>query len=170
MNNCPICETTWEGREIPQALYETGCYESKAAAEKAARNYGWSPENSLREGINHVGIQYPPDHAEHFDGVSEWLCAVCGARIGRFTGKLLLDGQYEPYDFQRGDVELYRTPHAWCEIFNTHIIDWDGWRDGIPITQPIRALDFVDRWAQSTAVQPGSPLLNKLLDIRADRK
>lgn len=42
-----------------------------------------------------VGVQYRGT-AEDYDGTSEWLCATCGRRWGRWTGKALADGEIEP--------------------------------------------------------------------------
>lgn len=44
---------------------------------------------------NVVGVEYPHDHPEHYDGVSEVECRACGARIGRWSGKGLADGEAE---------------------------------------------------------------------------
>lgn len=45
---------------------------------------------------NFVGVQYTYDSPNRYDGVSEWLCAACGNRWGRWTGKLLGKGESEP--------------------------------------------------------------------------
>lgn len=34
--------------------------------------------------------------SEDYDGVSEYECLKCGERRGRWTGKILLDGEIEP--------------------------------------------------------------------------
>lgn len=39
-----------------------------------------------------VGVEY----AGGFDGISEWMCPVCGRREGRWTGKVLGEGETEP--------------------------------------------------------------------------
>lgn len=44
---------------------------------------------------NVVLVEYPYDHSEHYDGVSEVLCNTCGARFGRWSGKELVDGEVE---------------------------------------------------------------------------
>ena len=45
-----------------------------------------------------IGVEYAHDIPEHFDGVSEWLCNLhpIPYRIGRFTGRVLLEGEREP--------------------------------------------------------------------------
>lgn len=42
---------------------------------------------------NLTGVQYQGTY-EDYDGVSEWLCK-CGTRWGRWTGKILIDGDIE---------------------------------------------------------------------------
>lgn len=43
-----------------------------------------------------ISIEYPYDHIEHYDGVSEWRCSRCNRREGRWTGKVLTGGASEP--------------------------------------------------------------------------
>lgn len=43
-----------------------------------------------------VGVEYPYGHPDRYDGVSEWLCPDCGVREGRWTGRVLGDGDTEP--------------------------------------------------------------------------
>lgn len=38
--------------------------------------------------------EYTMDMPEHYDGISEWVF-ICGCRYGRWSGKLLKDGEYE---------------------------------------------------------------------------
>ena len=94
---CPVCTVTWEGEEIPDGLMAANPerYNTREAAEEAAEMYGWSPENRLRFGANVIGVEYAHDHPERYDGVSEWRCTVCGARIGRWTEKVLADDESE---------------------------------------------------------------------------
>lgn len=40
-------------------------------------------------------IEYAWDHPEHYDGVSEVVCRDCGVRIGRWSGRVLKDGEFE---------------------------------------------------------------------------
>lgn len=44
---------------------------------------------------NTIMVQYRYDHPEHYDGVSEIRCQDCGKRVGRWTGKILEDGESE---------------------------------------------------------------------------
>jgi hypothetical protein len=50
------------------------------------------------------GLQYPWGNPNHYDGVSEWFCIRsadvdgrnCHYHVGRWTGKELKDGEWEP--------------------------------------------------------------------------
>ena len=41
-----------------------------------------------------MACQYTFDHPNHYDGISEYHCA-CGARTGRWSGKILKEGESE---------------------------------------------------------------------------
>lgn len=43
-----------------------------------------------------LGQEYAYGHPERYDGVSEWLCTNCGTRYGRWSGKILKEGEVEP--------------------------------------------------------------------------
>lgn len=47
------------------------------------------------ESGNTIMVEYPHDHPEHYDGVSEIECTDCGARFGRWSGKELAEGESE---------------------------------------------------------------------------
>lgn len=40
-------------------------------------------------------LEYAYDQPEHYDGVSEIICRVCGKRFGRWTKKELKNGEVE---------------------------------------------------------------------------
>lgn len=40
-------------------------------------------------------VEYDGMHPEHYDGISEIDCNDCGARIGRWSGKELAEGEVE---------------------------------------------------------------------------
>lgn len=42
-----------------------------------------------------IGVQYSYPNPEHYDGVSEWNCPHCGVRWGRWSGKILGEGESE---------------------------------------------------------------------------
>jgi hypothetical protein len=42
-----------------------------------------------------IGVEYPYGVPERHDGVSEWMCPDCGRREGRFSGKVLAEGELE---------------------------------------------------------------------------
>ena len=43
-----------------------------------------------------TGVEYDWRAPEYYDGVSEWACFPCGYHRGRWSGKLLGDGEKEP--------------------------------------------------------------------------
>ena len=43
-----------------------------------------------------IGVEYPYDHPDRYDGVSEWRCLACGKRVGRWTGRELVGEETEP--------------------------------------------------------------------------
>jgi hypothetical protein len=40
-------------------------------------------------------IEYDMLHPEYYDGISEITCLQCGKRVGRWSGKVLKDDEYE---------------------------------------------------------------------------
>lgn len=95
---CPACGGSWvEEREIPVVLFQESrqTYPTMEKAEEVAANYGWTPDNHMKFGKDVVGIEYPINHLQHYDGISEWHCMLCKARIGRWTGKVLEDDESE---------------------------------------------------------------------------
>lgn len=76
--------------------------------EDTEKQVGWCVVNRRRDEIlgcgwcidcerelTPVGVQYPYDWPEHYDGVSEWKCPDCGRREGRWSGRKLEDGERE---------------------------------------------------------------------------
>lgn len=66
-----------------------------------------------------VGVEYAYGHAERYDGVSEWRCADCGSRFGRWSHRLLLDGDVEKrwggqLSFSPAPVEGQANEAAWA--------------------------------------------------------
>jgi len=43
----------------------------------------------------YIGVEYAYDHPDHYDGLSELVCAQCGTRYGRWSGRKLKDGESE---------------------------------------------------------------------------
>jgi len=46
-------------------------------------------------GTEWIGVEYSWDSPQHYDGVSEWKCKQCGTRYGRWSNKILKDGEVE---------------------------------------------------------------------------
>lgn len=43
-----------------------------------------------------IGVEYGYPHPQRYDGISEWLCETDSIRVGRWTGKILVEGEFEP--------------------------------------------------------------------------
>jgi hypothetical protein len=71
---CPNCGADWKDKPIPKKdrHFYDGHYYSRL-----------------------IGVEYSYSSPEQYDGVSEWLCPDCAARFGRWTGKLLAEGEEE---------------------------------------------------------------------------
>lgn len=78
---CPVCGTDNTGDPIP---------------EDSRKYYG--------ENVTHfskvIGVEYPGG----YDGISEWNYPCCGARVGRWSGRVL-EGEL--------DLELRYGQNAW---------------------------------------------------------
>lgn len=48
-----------------------------------------------REYSRVIGVEYEVEYEGGYDGVSEWRCPDCGRREGRWSGKVLQDGETE---------------------------------------------------------------------------
>lgn len=44
---------------------------------------------------NIIMVEYDGMHPDHYDGISEIDCNDCKARFGRWSGKELVDGEFE---------------------------------------------------------------------------
>ena len=42
-----------------------------------------------------MGVEYSYNCVEHYDGISEWKCVVCGTRIGRWSDIVLVGQDVE---------------------------------------------------------------------------
>lgn len=43
-----------------------------------------------------LDVEYDWKSADHYDGTSEFQCLKCGVRVGRWSGKVLSEGENEP--------------------------------------------------------------------------
>lgn len=77
-DNCSKCGTSLQGDAIPAHLAES-----------------YLPATHWRR---EIGVEYGYDAPAgcHYDGVSEWRCPDCGYREGRWSGRELADGEFEP--------------------------------------------------------------------------
>jgi len=104
IEQCPHCEHTWLGDEIPEGLMAGNpeYYPTRQKAEADAEHYGWTPENHRRFNENVIGIE-----TARYDGISYWLCLKCGTFFDRFTGEALV-----PVDLSKED---WVAIHQWIE-------------------------------------------------------
>lgn len=78
LKECPECKASWQGEPIPQEYIDQGLYQK-----------GLTHYSLLR------GIEYGYPHPERYDGISEWQCPFCSTRWGRWTNKILAEGEDE---------------------------------------------------------------------------
>lgn len=76
---CPVCEVNWQGEEIPKESQE---------------DYGDTHFSRV------IGIEYGEynrgmDKKYWYDGTSEYVCPDCRSRFGKWTGKILEEGELE---------------------------------------------------------------------------
>lgn len=110
LDQCPVCEMQWK--------YMVDCNQCKGTGKDADGNVCNVHHSCKHEGLDFcadrecsahcckngqrgpfshlVGMEYPYGSPERYDGVSEWFCPSCETRWGRWTGKVLTDGQVEP--------------------------------------------------------------------------
>lgn len=55
---------------------------------------GWC--GSCEGKVEAIAVEYAYDDCNHYDGISEWECVQCGRREGRWSGRILKDGESEP--------------------------------------------------------------------------
>lgn len=88
MKNCPNCGIAWEREET---IYETFLNQgySREEAWDMADSYGCTPDSPKHFGVNVIGIEVQGG----YDGISHWYCEGCEARVDRFSGKILQEGE-----------------------------------------------------------------------------
>lgn len=74
--SCNNCGASFQGSPIPEDQQPL---------------YGGKTHFSLR-----MGVEYPYNHPQHYDGISEWRCPFCEERVGRWSGSILDEGECEP--------------------------------------------------------------------------
>ena len=87
---CPVCEASWRGAEIPPAYVLAGHYGHRSPCLKKRP---W--EEDYHDGTpctcgpryysRRIGIEIQGS----YDGVSYWQCPDCNAKWNRFTGELV---------------------------------------------------------------------------------
>lgn len=87
---CPKCNAEWRASQIPVESVEKGYYGHREPCEKKREwDNDWNSETPCtcppRYYSHLVGVEFPYDHPEHYDGVSQWMCPSCGTRWNRWT-------------------------------------------------------------------------------------
>lgn len=92
---CDGCGADLRGKEIPKEHRHHYNHGPNGEFLETAEDYA-AIEDQLDEPTTHfcrvIGIEYQGG----YDGVSEWRCPDCGRREGRWSGKVLQDGETEP--------------------------------------------------------------------------
>lgn len=83
-NVCPKCEADLQGAPIPEEALHYYYPPGTPKEEMKPKYYS-----------KVIGLEYNLGHPEHYDGISEWLCPLCGYREGRWSGKELKEGEDE---------------------------------------------------------------------------
>lgn len=81
--HCGFCGSDLRGKRIPVDYIVKG-------------HYGDRDPDVPHFYSRMIGVEYTYDHPEHYDGISEFRCPDCGARVGRWSGKRLDDNEFEP--------------------------------------------------------------------------
>lgn len=69
--------------------------------------------------------EYSYDSPDRYDGTSEYLCNSCGTRWGRWSGKVLAEGESEPrYGIRKAPVDGLREKVAALQHEQ-----WSGWME-----------------------------------------
>lgn len=79
---CGFCGADLRGTQIPTDYISQGLYGDRDPS---------VPHYYSRR----VGVEYSYDHPGRYDGVSEWRCPDCGVRVGRWSGRVLRDEDFE---------------------------------------------------------------------------
>lgn len=103
---CPKCGCSWIV-EMSESLLDSfkrkraegdPYWKTTTDAEMAEFINTWYPNGSPTHSFRAMGVEYRYCTTERFDGIGEYICPDCGARIGRWSGKELPPGYYErPY-------------------------------------------------------------------------
>lgn len=91
---CDGCGVDLRGAPIPEDslhFYNSGPNGEFLATIEDYRAVADQIEDPTTHFSRVIGVEYQGG----FDGVSEWRCPDCGRREGRFSGKVLGDGEFE---------------------------------------------------------------------------
>jgi hypothetical protein len=96
---CQDCGSSWESEDtIYEHFLKKYSHEGAVGLTKAIETalvYGATEENQVRFGKNVFIVEYDYTSPNRYDGWSETHCQVCGAKRGRWSNKLLKQGEEE---------------------------------------------------------------------------
>jgi hypothetical protein len=92
--DCPGCGSNLDGEPIPEELLH--CYNRGPDGELIHSEEEYAAvrdqiENETTHYSRVIGVEYQG----RYDGISEWVCPDCGRREGRWSGKVLGEGETE---------------------------------------------------------------------------
>jgi hypothetical protein len=95
---CIGCETDLTGAAIPEDSLHFYNHGPDGELIHSAEEYAAVRERIVG-GLTHfsqvIGVEYSHGSPQRYDGVSEYMCPSCGRREGRWTGKVLAEGEEE---------------------------------------------------------------------------
>jgi hypothetical protein len=96
--HCDGCGADLQGAPIPESSlhnYNRGPDGELILSAKEYAKVRDRIENETTHFSQVIGVEYDYTSPERYDGVSEWRCPRCGRREGRWTGKVLAEGEFE---------------------------------------------------------------------------
>lgn len=108
LDACPECSAKWHYFSVCTKCAGTGEIDNKPCTNHSCFVYegkktscyahccGFKKKGHIGPFSKLIGVEYPYDMPEHYDGVSEWECPFCHTRWGRWTGRVLTGDEYEP--------------------------------------------------------------------------
>ena len=91
---CRGCNKTLRGQKIPEDTLH--CYNHGPNGEFLATIEDYrAVADQIEDPTTHFSRVSGVEYQGGFDGVSEWVCPDCGRREGRWSGRVLADGETE---------------------------------------------------------------------------
>jgi hypothetical protein len=91
---CDGCGADLRGAEIPEENLHFYNHGPNGELIHSAEEYA-AVRDQIKDETTHFSRVIGVEYQGGYDGVSEWRCPDCGRREGRFSGKVLEDGETE---------------------------------------------------------------------------